>query len=299
MKHLKHKFFSHIIPLLGLFGLLFALYSVLSFKPAEKRDPIVNPPINDYETNVAGIGIIEPKSELISLGVELPGIVRDVKVKVGDLVKKGDILFQLDQRDIDAEIKRLEESLKVAKVQALDSKTQFSLVQAIKDKRALSIDEFDRRRYAYDLAEAKVDEIEAEIFKAKTTKDRLNVTAPIDGQILEVNVRPGEYAPAGMNENPLIRMGDVSTLHVRVDIDEENSKEISPSSSAYGFKRGDTKNKVPLSFVRFEPYIKPKQNLAVAGQRVDTRVLQVIYALPHEDAGFFVGQQMDVFIEKK
>lgn len=298
MKHLRHKFFSHGIPLIGILGLIFALYSVLSFKPAEKRDPIVSPPINDYEKNVAGIGIIEPKSELISLGVELPGIVRDVRVEVGDFVKKGDVLFQLDQRDIDAEIRRLEESLKVAKVQALDAKTQYSLVQAVKDKRALSIDEFDRRKYAYELAKARVDEIEAEILKAKTTKDRLSVTAPIDGKILEVNVRPGEYAPAGMNENPLIRMGDVSTLHVRVDIDEENSKEISPESPAYALKRGDTTNRIPLTFVRFEPYIRPKQNLAVAGQRVDTRVLQVIYALPQDHSGFFVGQQMDVFIQK-
>ncbi len=298
MKPLKINFFSHIIPLIGLIGLLFALYSVFSVKPAEKRDPIVTPPINEFENTVSGIGVVEPQSELISLGTELSGIVREVRVEVGDIVKKGDILFQLDQRDIDAEIKRLEESLKAAQIQALDSQKQFNLVDAVKDKRAISMDEFDRKKYASELADVRVKEIEAELNKAKTTKERLNVTAPIDGQILEVNVRPGEFAPAGANQTPLIRMGDVTRLHVRVEIDEEDSINVSANSEAYGLKRGDTQKKYPLSFVRFEPYIKPKQNLAVSGQRVDTRVLQVIYALPQDQKDIFVGQQMDIFIKK-
>lgn len=62
-------------------------------------------------------------------------------------------------------------------------------------------------------------------------------------------------------------------------------------------KRGDPSKTYPLRFVRFEPYIAPKKNLAVAGQRVDTRVLQVIYALPAEAKDFFIGQQMDVFVQ--
>lgn len=50
--------------------------------------------------------------------------------------------------------------------------------------------------------------------------------------------------------------------------------------------------------MRFEPYVRAKQNLAVAGQRVDTRVLQIIYALPEAASDRFVGQQMDVFVDE-
>jgi hypothetical protein len=95
-----------------------------------------------------------------------------------------------------------------------------------------------------------------------------------------------------------MRMGDTSVRHVRVEIDEENALQVRAGSSAKGFLRGATDQPLALTFVRFEPYAKPKQNLAVAGQRVDTRVIQVIYALPVQTPLLFVGQQLDVFIER-
>jgi putative heme iron utilization protein len=50
--------------------------------------------------------------------------------------------------------------------------------------------------------------------------------------------------------------------------------------------------------VRIEPHVQPKGNLAVAGQRVDTRVLQVLYALPKGLTRVFTGQQLDVFVNR-
>jgi outer membrane protein len=73
---------------------------------------------------------------------------------------------------------------------------------------------------------------------------------------------------------------------------------LSRIAGAKAYKRGDTSKIYPLAFVRFEPYVAPKQNLAVTGQRVDTRVLQVIYALP-EGTDLFTGQQMDVYVEEQ
>ncbi|NCY25413.1 MAG: HlyD family efflux transporter periplasmic adaptor subunit, partial [Alphaproteobacteria bacterium] len=175
---------------------------------------------------------------------------------------------------------------------------QFDLINSVSDKRAIARDDFNRRKFAAELAAARHQQAQAELEKAETTRERQIIRAPIDGQVLEVNLRPGEYASAGSLPSPLMRLGDTSRLHVRVEIDEENAARVKPGSTARGLRRGDTQNPVALHFVRFEPYVRPKQNLAVSGQRVDTRVLQVIYAL--EDApgqNVFVGQQMDVFIE--
>jgi multidrug resistance efflux pump len=214
-------------------------------------------------------------------------------------VEKGTVLFALDQRDIDAQIATLEQSLEAAKVQAADASAQFEIVSGMDDKRAVAKDDFNRRKFGKELAAIRVEEIKSQLNQARITKERLVVKAPIDGQVLEVNVRLGEFASAGTLSQPLMRMGDVSTLHVRVEIDEENAAYIRPESQAQGLRRGDTSNPVSLSFVRFEPYVKPKQNLAVAGQRVDTRVLQVIYALPENTPAIFVGGQMDVFIDSQ
>ena len=284
------------LPLIAVIAISFALITVLSRKEPPRAQPLTTPPQADYASSVAGIGVVEPKSELMSIGVELPGIVREVYVKVGDEVKAGAPLFALDEREIDAQVKTLEAALASAKVQAEDADAQFAIVSGIDDKRAVAKDDFNRRKFAKALALTRIEEIKAQLQQARTTKDRLTIKAPIDGRILQVDVRPGEYAQAGALATPLIRMGDVSRLNVRVEIDEQNTMNVTQQSPAKGFMRGDTQHAIALTFVRFEPYVRPKQNLAVSGQRVDTRVLQVIYALP-EDSNVFVGQQMDVFVE--
>jgi HlyD family secretion protein len=284
------------LPLLGLAGMVFAVVSIATRKEPEPNVPVAPPPQATIATHVAGIGVVEPKSETIAIGVELPGVVRRVYIKVGDRVRYGTPLFSLDQRAVDAEIVRLEAALAARQVQAADAAAQYARIASVKDARAVSRDEVSQRRYARDLAQAHVKELRAQLAEARTTKARLAVKAPIDGEVLRVNVRPGEYASAGQLTEPLMRMGDTSRLYVRVELDEEFATRLSAEQSAQAIPRGATTERIPLEFVRIEPLVLPKQNLAVAGQRVDTRVLQVLYALPKDLQGSYVGQQMDVFI---
>ncbi len=285
------------LPLIAFFGFIFAIITVCSRTPEPTKELPMSPPKSSYPNAVSGIGVVEPKSELIQIGTEIAGVVRLVHVKVGDKVKKGDPLFTLDTRDIEAQIIALEASLVTAKLQASDADAQYKIVESITDKRAISKDELNRKKFAAQIAVARVGEIEAQLKKNRTTQNRMTVIAPINGEILSLNVRPGEFAGATGSTEPLLRMGDTSKLHVRVEIDEENTRFVEPTAAAYGLKRGDTSQKVALAFVRIEPYIRPKQNLAVAGQRVDTRVLQVIYAIVSSENTAIVGEQLDVFIE--
>ena len=123
------------------------------------------------------------------------------------------------------------------------------------------------------------------------------VKAPIDGAILKVNVRPGEYAQAGVLSDPLMTMGSVDTLHVRVDIDETETWRIRPGHAALARLRGNPEISAPLIFVRVEPYVLAKRSLTgYTTERVDTRVLQAIYEFAPSAFPVFVGQQVDVFI---
>ncbi|MFN7451590.1 MAG: efflux RND transporter periplasmic adaptor subunit [Alphaproteobacteria bacterium] len=297
MSGLLAKTRGYKLPLLAVIAGVFALVSVLSRSATPAREPLVTPPKGAFTANVAGIGVVEPKSEIIAIGTEISGVVREVQVTVGQQVRRGDALFTLDTRDIDAQIATLEASIETAKIQAKDAAAQYALIASVKDKRAVSKDDVNRRYFARAAAEAQVKEIRAKIAQAKTNRERLTVRAPIDGKILQLEVRPGEFASAGQLAVPLIRMGDVSTLHVRVEFDEENANRLVAGATGKAYHRGDTTHALPLSFVRFEPYVRPKQNLAVAGQRVDTRVLQVIFALQGNTSSTYVGEQMDVFID--
>jgi len=72
---------------------------------------------------------------------------------------------------------------------------------------------------------------------------------------------------------------------------------VAMGSTAIISPRGNAGRRVQAGFVRAEPLVRPKRSLTnSAAERVDVRVLQLIYALPAEAAGFFVGQQVDAYI---
>jgi multidrug resistance efflux pump len=146
-------------------------------------------------------------------------------------------------------------------------------------------------------AAAKLRQMQAALEQAKVDLDKTVVKAPIEGAVLKVNVRLGEYAQAGVLADPLMTMGSVDPLHVRVDIDEAETWRVRPGRSALARLRGNPAISAPLTFVRFEPYVLPKRSLTGdATERVDTRVLQAIYEFAPNALPAFVGQQVDVFI---
>jgi multidrug resistance efflux pump len=147
------------------------------------------------------------------------------------------------------------------------------------------------------IAKANVALAKAQIEQTKTDLDRALVRAPVDGDVLQVNVRPGEYVGAPPSQ-ALVVLGSIHQLHVRVDIDEHDIPRFRPGASARAALRGDPQTQYPLKFVRVEPYVVPKKSLTGDNtERVDTRVLQVIYALDTSDKPVYVGQQVDVFIQ--
>jgi hypothetical protein len=92
-------------------------------------------------------------------------------------------------------------------------------------------------------------------------------------------------------------MGVTDPLHVRIDVDENEIARVVLGQPAIVSPKGAAGRRLRASFVRAEPLIVPKRSLTNAStERVDIRVLQIIYALPADNGGFFVGQQVDGFI---
>jgi HlyD family secretion protein len=303
----------YILPLVGVLAAAWATFSIARTHPSRTRtDPPSPPPVSDFEKTVAAVGIVETSTENISIGTPLGGVVARVYVTAGQTVQQGDPLFEIDTRNLRADREVRNETLVVARAQAgvaaarLDDLTQqLEFAEHVNDKRAISVEEVSRRRSAVQTAAAEVAAARAQIAAAgaqshavEVELERSTVRAPLDAEVLQVKVRSGEFAPAGPTPQPLILLGRSKPFHVRVDVDEHEGWRVPPGAVAVGHVRGNAALKTPLRFVRFEPFVVPKRSLTGdSTERVDTRVLQVIYRVERDDLPLFVGQQIDVFID--
>ncbi len=278
-----------ILPFVALAALTFGVISVVRSQPKrEATVPPSSPPASSYAQTVAAVGLVETSTENIAVGTEIAGVVSNIYVDVGSRVKAGDPLFSIDSRSTHAE----------AEAALAEAKYQLELGQRLADQRVLSVEENKNRGYAAQKAEAQLAQARAQLKSSETDLERLTLRAPVDGQVLQVKVHLGEFAPTGALQTPLILLGNVDKLHIRVDVEEHEAWRVRPEAKAAATVRGNVDLKTPLTFVRFEPFVVPKKSLTGdSTERVDTRVLQVIYRIDNGNLPLFVGQQMDVFID--
>jgi multidrug resistance efflux pump len=314
------SFARQILPALALIGLAIAAWLILVGLPDRSTaEPAEQPPkaVGDLagKARVAGAGIVEPASEIIDIGSALSGLVTDVRVRPGDRVAKGDVLFTVDARAAQASLAQSNAAITEARAAIAEAaaaqataRQQLALYRGLADPAAVSRSEVIRAEgeeaaanTRLGLARARLSSAQAAAAAARTEIERLVVRAPIAGEILAVNIRSGEFVSTqgGGNSQPFIQMGETNPLHVRVDIDENEVSRLAIGEPAIISPRGAAELHVKATFVRAEPQVVPKRSLTnSAAERVDVRVLQLIYALPPSEA-FRVGQQIDAFIPAK
>lgn len=291
---------KYLLPTFAFMGLLLALFMVFYGARKPPTPPILfPPPVPPYKHYVAGAGIVEAASEDISIGTPFNELATDVYAKVGDQVTKGTPLFKLDTRILVAEYEEAQQKRDVAYTNFQDQATQLSLYQNLKDKRAVSENAFNQRYYAAELAQKELKEAEAALEVIASKIERSTIRAPLDGEILQVNVRVGQSVDVNPFDNkPHMLFGVTNPLHIRVEVDEADSWRVQKGAPAVAYVRGNSSIKVDLTFLYIEPYIIPKTALTGDNQeRVDTRVLQVIYEFDRENLPIYTGQLMDVYIK--
>jgi RND family efflux transporter MFP subunit len=302
------------LPVVAAAGIAYAIaFSTLS---GEREAPPANqlalPAESRYAATVAGSGLIEANTRNIAVGSFLSGIVVEVPVNEGDRVSKGQPLFVQDSRQAEADVVTAEQQraaavAEVAEAEALlaDRLDQFRRREKLERGIVLSEDAWARLRFAVDAGKAavaaaktRVDVAAAQEQAARVTLDRLTVRAPVDGRILKVNIRPGEFISAGESATPAVLMGGEQPLHVRVQVDENDIWRLRDGATAEAVVRGNRDIRFPLAFVRIEPYVLAKRSLTGdIAERVDTRVLELVYSFDPAGLPVYIGQQVDVFID--
>lgn len=288
------------LPIAAVAGIFFSIYIV---HRGSKKPPVVRvlfpPPVSPYDHYIAGEGLIESSYKNIPLTVPFQELVANIYVKVGDVVKQGDLLFSLDTRQLEARLIEALQEQRLAEIDYENQRVQFSFYERVKDRAAVSERAYEAAFYLRELAQKKVDIAKAAVMVIKTNIERYKICAPVDGEVLQLNIRVGQTAqPDATGRSPLILFGDTAICHLRVDVDEDNAWRITNGKQATAFVRGNSKISIPLEFVYLEPYMVPKVSLSSAStERIDTRVLQLVYKFSKKDIPVFVGQILDVYIQ--
>ena len=298
--------------ILGLIvGVIFT--SVTGGENIQKPNQITIPPSSPFTNSISGIGFIEANSRNINIGSFTPGIVNKVNVTEGDSIKKGQVLFILDQRSALAIVKQrknelevAKSSLNLAKVTLAEQKDRLTRAKGLRLGVTISEEELKKRHFAVEKAKADIDIKKNLVKQAKTALllaevdfDKTIIKSPISGLVLKVRITPGEFISGNERDNnsPML-LGNDKPLYIRVQIDENDTWRFDKNMSAIAFLRSNKNVQTSLTFVRVEPFAQSKENLTGTGKElVDTRIVEIIYKIDSEVKNLFIGQQMDVFIK--
>ena len=179
-------------------------------------------------------------TELIDVGAQVSGQIKKLYVKLGDQVKKGDMIASIDsstqQNSIDnkeAQLAIYKAQLESAKVALNIAKTQFDRENALFAKNATSKQEFESAKNTFSSNSAKIKELEAQIkqtnIELSTAKINLGytkITAPRDGTVVSVQVEEGQTVNANQTTPTIVNIADRSHVKMKMQIAEGDITKI-------------------------------------------------------------------------
>jgi len=179
-------------------------------------------------------------TELIDVGAQVSGQIKKLYVKLGDRVKKGDMIAEIDsstqQNSVDnkrAQLQIYEAKLASAKVALEISKTRFEREKALFAKNATSKQEFETAKNTHAANEASLKEITAQINQTKielnTAQINLGytkITAPSDGIVVSVQVEEGQTVNSNQTTPTIVNIADLSKVKLKMQIAEGDVTKI-------------------------------------------------------------------------
>ncbi|QQF51567.1 efflux RND transporter periplasmic adaptor subunit [Campylobacter fetus] len=207
-------------------------------------------PENEYLTTIVKKGNLTQSVEavgevfaenLVDVGAQVSGQIKELYVKVGDKVKKGDKIAQIDsikqQNTLDQQLAALEilnAKLKSAKISLNIAEIQYNRELRLAEQNATSVENLENYKNTLSLQNASLKEIEAqikqtqiEISTARTNLNYTDIRAPFDGVVVSVPVEVGQTLNANQTTPTLVNIADLSKMEIRMQISEGDVPKIS------------------------------------------------------------------------
>jgi len=174
----------------------------------------------DIHTSITATGTIEPVTS-VTVGTQVSGIVAKLYVDYNSIVKKGQVIAELDKTNLISELNRSRADLTSAESSLNYEQSNFNRYKTLHDKGLVSADEFESARLSYEKARQTVASSRESVRKAETNLGYATITSPIDGVVLSKAVEEGQTVAASFNTPELFTIAqDLTDMRVIADIDE-------------------------------------------------------------------------------
>ena len=174
----------------------------------------------NIQTSITATGTIEPVTS-VTVGTQVSGIVSRLYVDYNSVVKKGQVIAELDRTNLISELNTAKANLASAQSTANYELSNYNRYKTLYDKGLVSADEYENAHLSYVKAKEQVNTSRESVQKAQTNLGYATITSPIDGVILSKSVEEGQTVAASFNTPELFVIAqDLTDMRVIADIDE-------------------------------------------------------------------------------
>jgi HlyD family secretion protein len=174
----------------------------------------------DIHTTITATGTIEPVTS-VTVGTQVSGIVSKLYVDYNSVVKKGQVIAELDKTNLMSELNRAKADLTSAESTLAYETANYKRYQTLFDKGLVSANEYESAKLSYEKARQTATSSRENVQKAQTNLGYATITSPIDGVVLSKSVEEGQTVAASFNTPELFNIAqDLTDMRVIADIDE-------------------------------------------------------------------------------
>ena len=175
---------------------------------------------NNIHTSITATGTIEPVTS-VTVGTQVSGIVSKLYVDYNSVVKKGQVIAELDRTNLISELNTAKANLASSESSMAYEKANYNRYKTLYDKGLVSADEYESALLSYRKAKEDVSTKRESVNKAQTNLGYATITSPIDGVVLSKSVEEGQTVAASFNTPELFSIAqDLTDMRVIADIDE-------------------------------------------------------------------------------
>ena len=241
----------------------------------------------NISTSVTATGTIEPVTS-VTVGTQVSGIVSKLYVDYNSVVKKGQVIAELDKTNLISELNTAKANLASAQSTLTYEQANFNRYKTLFEKGLVSDDEYENAKLSFEKARQQVATSKESVQKSQTNLGYATITSPIDGVVLSKSVEEGQTVAASFNTPELFTIAkDLTDMRVIADIDE---------ADIGGVKEGQRVTFTVDAFPddKFEGHVTQVRQQATTESNVVT--YEVVISAPNKDLKLMPGLTANVTI---